>query len=280
MASRDIDIYHLNINDRDSVISLLNNLRPDEIYHLAAISETNANNINNYYKVNFEGTLNLYESIKKVNFRTKVLYVGSAYIYGHQPSTSLPINESNCISPMNDYAVSKAAADLLSFVYYCKGLNIIRVRPFNHTGPGQSEKFLCPRIAREVVDIKKGIKNHLFIGNLENRRDFTDVRDVVRAYWLLMQHGRPGEAYNVCSSTSYSVNDIVGALEKIAQIKLNIKQLKELVRKNDIPALIGNYSKIQADTGWKPIYSLEETLTDLYNSIDNDYAKLPKFITR
>jgi len=204
---------YLNLNDNiENIYSILLEEKPDEIYHLAAIAATNEANYEGYYSVNFYGTLNLYDAVKKSGLDVKILYVGSANVYGNVPLERQPITESEELRPLNHYAVSKASADLLSYRYFCEGLNIIRARPFNHTGSGQTDKFVCPKIAKQIIAIKNGSADHVNLGNTETKRDFTDVRDVVRAYWMVLQEGRSGEAYNICSKQAYSVKEIIDML--------------------------------------------------------------------
>jgi len=257
---------YLNLNDGiEKIYSMLLEEKPDEIYHLAAIAATNEADYKSYYLVNFYGTLNLYEAVKRSGLDVKILYVGSANVYGNVPEERQPITEAEELRPLNHYAVSKASADLLSYRYFCEGLNIIRARPFNHTGPGQTDKFVCSKIAKQIISIKNGLADHLEIGNTVTKRDFTDVRDVVRAYWMLLQEGRPGEAYNICSRQAYSVKNIIDMLSGVVGVEVEIKQDKQLVRHVDIPLLIGDYHKVNQETGWLPRIPLEETMKSLVN---------------
>ncbi len=249
--------------DNENLSSILQKESPDEIYHLAAVAATNESEYQKYYRVNFNGTLNFYEAIRKSGIDAKILYVGSANVYGNVPENRQPVKESEEMRPLNHYAVSKASADLLSYRYYCEGLNIVRVRPFNHTGFGQNENFVCPKIANQLVSIKNGNADYLQVGNLGTKRDFTDVRDVVRAYWTLLQEGQSGDVYNVCSGQAYSIKEIVDMFSKIIGVEVDIRQRKSLVRKVDIPVLVGDYGKINREVGWEPLFPIEETLKSL-----------------
>lgn len=263
-----IKYRHLDLNSEENSISnLIKEECPDEIYHLAAVAATHEDDYSNYYNTNFLGTLNFYEAIRKSGLSPKILYVSSANIYGNVPVSNQPIVESENPLPLNHYAVSKAACDLLSYKYFCEGMHIVRARPFNHTGAGQSDKFVCPRIAFQVIDLIKGNSKQIYIGNLHTKRDFTDVRDVVRAYWLLLQKGTPGEAYNVCSGKVYSIQEVIDILANLAQIDLPITESSYFVRDIDIPLLQGDNKKITKETGWKPDYNIKETLKFLLDYV-------------
>jgi len=269
-VKKGVKYVYFDLNDSiDKLCEMLQEERPDEIYHLAAIAATNEADYEGYYQTNFYGTLKLYEAVLKSKVSPKILFVGSANVYGNVPVERQPIGEDEDLRPLNHYAVSKASADLLSYRYFCEGLHIVRARPFNHTGPGQTEKFVCPRIARQIAAIKDGHADKLRIGNVDVMRDFTDVRDVVEAYWMLLQEGKPGEAYNICSGKAYSVREIIDMLSEMSGVRVKYTREGNLVRKVDIPVLTGDYTKINRDTGWKPRYSFKETLQNLYESMAN-----------
>jgi GDP-4-dehydro-6-deoxy-D-mannose reductase len=283
ISSNDIDIYgtyhflnndqmknpivqlrQLDVTDGLSVKQLLDDLRPQEIYHLAAIAATTGTDPRPYYQVNFNGTINLLEAVRETVPDCRVLYVGSANIYGPVPEKFQPIREEQELQPVNHYAAAKAAADLAAYTYTANGLNVIRVRPFNHTGPGQNTDFVCSRLAKLMAEIMLGQREPVIeAGNLEAARDFTDVRDVVEAYRLLMQKGRSGEAYNVCSQQVYSVRDIIAILAELAGLDVKVISRSDLLRSTDIAILKGSWEKINTDTGWQPLIDFRQSLHDL-----------------
>lgn len=259
-----VHLRQLDVTDGSAVTQLLDELRPQEIYHLAAIAATTGTDPRPYYQVNFNGTINLLEAVRQTVPDCRVLYVGSANIYGPVPEQFQPIREEQELQPVNHYAAAKAAADLAACTYAINGLNVIRVRPFNHTGPGQNTDFVCSRLAKLMAEIMLGQREPVIeAGNLEAARDFTDVRDVVEAYRLLMQKGRSGEAYNVCSQQVYSVRDIIAILAEWARVDVTVKSRADLLRNADIAVLQGSREKISADTGWQPVINFRQTLHDL-----------------
>lgn len=254
----------LDVTDVDSVRNVLERARPDEIYHLAAVSVTTGISPEVYYRVNFQGTFHLFRAGKEIVPEARVLYVGTANAYGVVKAEDLPVKEDRPLCPNNHYAASKAAAENLACAYAAEGLRVVRARPFNHTGPGQTTDFVCSRLAREIAAIALGRKEPVVVaGNLDSARDFTDVRDVVEAYWLLLQKGRIGEVYNVCSQKAYTVKEIIEILMKKAGTVAVVDSSSALRRKSDIPVLLGSREKISRETGWKPKIAFEETLNDV-----------------
>lgn len=257
-------LHRVDITNRDEIIPVLREFTPDEIYHLAGLAVTVSRSPLEYYHTNFFGTLNLFEAVWETIRQAKILYVGSGAVYGPVPKEKQPIREDTPLAPVNHYAASKAAADMAACAYASQGLHIVRARPFNHTGPGQSPDYVCSRLAQEVARVILGQKEPVVTaGNLDVARDFTDVRDVVRAYWLLLQKGRPGEAYNICSGRAYTVRDIVRILAEGAGVNVRLQSLAELQRSVDIPILVGSWEKIFQDTGWRPEIPFERTLQEI-----------------
>lgn len=252
------------ITDRNALRVLLKEYLPDEVYHLAGIAVTTSRERVPYYKVNLCGTVNLLEAIREITPLSRVLFVGSANGYGPVPELLQPIDEDLVLRPVNHYAASKAAADMAACAYAEEGLHIVRARPFNHTGPGQITDYVCSHLAKQVAEIRLGLKEpSIEAGNIEAARDFTDIRDVVRAYWLLLQKGKPGEVYNICSQKAYSIREIISLLAGIAGIDIKINVRTDLLRKTDIPILVGSREKIYQATGWEPEIPFEDTLKDL-----------------
>jgi GDP-4-dehydro-6-deoxy-D-mannose reductase len=254
----------LDVCQQTAMDDLLGEFVPDEVYHLAGIASPIGLDRQSYYRVNFLGTLNLFEAARKYAPQARILYVSSSNVYGVVPSDQQPICEDRLFAPHNHYAASKAAGEAAACAYGMEGLQIVRTRPFNHTGPGQSTEFVCSRLAKLVAEIAGGlIPPVIDAGNLDVERDFSDVRDVVRAYWLLLQQGQAGEAYNICSGQAVSIRTVACLLAELAQVKIEIRSQPELQRKVDLPLHVGSSEKIRGDTGWEPQISLRQTLKAL-----------------
>lgn len=254
----------LDMGSQDSVDEALSRARPDEVYHLAVSAKTSGVAPERYYQVNFQGTFYLLEAVAKIRPQAKVLYVGSANCYGVVRPGDLPVREDHSLTPNNHYAASKAAGESLACAYAAEGLHIVRARPFNHTGPRQSTDYVSSRLAREVALIALGMKEPVLeAGNLDSARDFTDVRDVVSAYRLLLKKGGGGQAYNVCSQESLVVRDIIDMLLEFGKVKAAVRSPPSLERKVDIPVLVGSREKIFRDTGWEPRINFGRTLQEL-----------------
>jgi GDP-4-dehydro-6-deoxy-D-mannose reductase len=195
---------------------------------------------------------------------SKTLVVASAEVYGSVKKEDLPMNEETSLNPTNPYAVSKLAQDFLGRQYFLSyGLKAVRVRPFNHVGPGQAPIFVVSAFAQKIVEIEKGKRKPILpVGNLEARRDFTDVRDVVKAYSLLMEKGEFGEVYNIGSGVSYKISQILEMLLSFSSAKITINVDKSLFRPIDDPELVCDPLKINKLTGWKPEIPIEKTLKD------------------
>lgn len=254
----------VDISDSEAVSRLILDVKAEEVYHLAAVSVTTGREPGLYYRVNFGGTVNLLQAVQEHTPGARVLYVGSANSYGMAGAGDLPIKENHPLIPANHYAASKAAADMSACAFAANGLHVVRVRPFNHTGPGQTEDFVCSRLAKQVAEIANGKREPVIeAGNLNTGRDFTDVSDVVKAYYLLLQKGTPGEVYNVCSGKAYLIKDIVDILLRISGVEADVKSNEGLKRKNDPLLLMGCREKIFRDIGWQPEISFELTLGEM-----------------
>ena len=263
-GSRRLVQEQMDVTDRPALYRLCRNFKPDEVYHLAGIAVTTGRDAGLYYRVNFLGTVNLFDALREEAQSAKILYVSSGNIYGAVENCGQPIREEHGLNPPGHYAASKAAADVICSAYVTEGMHIIRARPFNHTGPGQSTAYVCSRLAERVAAAVLGQAPPVVeTGNLDAARDFTDVRDVVEAYWLLLQKGRSGEAYNVCSQRAYSIREIAGLLAEHSGADVTFRSRPDLVRRTDIPVLLGCRDKIGRDTGWKPKIPLRTTLQDL-----------------
>lgn len=252
--------------DRQHLERVIGHYRPDAVFHLAAQSyvpkafadpaATLSNNI--------VGQVNLFQALLKYDLRPAVLVVSSSEIYGPVEAEELPVRESAPLRPTNPYAVSKATQDMLGFQYfYSQGLPVVRVRPFNHAGPGQSDRFVVSGFARQVAQAEAGkTEPSLLVGNLEAQRDFLDVRDVVRAYRMVIDAGEPGEVYNISSGRPCSIASIVERLVAMARIPLDVRQDPARMRPADTPVIYGDASKLMERTGWRPTIPIEQTLAD------------------
>ncbi len=235
------------------------------VFHLAAITSVPQSIAEPVatMKVNVEGTIRLFETLTKHSPNARFLYIGSAEAYG--PSQFLPITEEHPFHPSNPYAISKATADLyFEFAFRNRDLDIVRARPFNHSGPGQSDAFALSSFARQIAQIEAGrVSPVIHVGNLEARRDFLHVRDVVRAYERLAISGERGEAYNVCSGRSYSMREALDKLVALAKVPVTIKVEQQRLRPVDIPEMVGAHDKLTKDTGWTPEIPFEKMLVEI-----------------
>jgi GDP-4-dehydro-6-deoxy-D-mannose reductase len=236
---------------------------PDAICHLAAQASVGASweDSSGTFAVNAVGTLNLIDAALACRSRPRVLLVSSSEVYGHVTPDALPLGEDHPFRPVSPYAASKAAAELIGLqAWLGPGLEVIRARPFNHTGPGQRPDFVVPSLARQVAAAAASGATTLETGNLDVRRDLTDVRDVVRAYRELLEHGAPGQVYNVCRGEAVRIEDVARRLMAIAGVDLRLVVDPTRVRAQDVPELRGDPSRLREATGWVPEIELDATL--------------------
>ncbi len=251
--------------DADGWLQLLDDLRPDAVYHLGGFSDVGGswNTPNQTFRVNAEGTLNVLQACVKAGVQ-RVLAVSSADVYGRVTLSELPLTEDNPLRPVSPYAASKIAADYLALqAHLGYGLEVMRVRAFNHLGTGQTNRFVAPALAERIALNELEGGEEVPVGNLTPRRDFTDVRDVVRAYRLLIEHGEPGEAYNVCSGHDIAISELADRLVAMAQAEMRLEGDPSLQRPVDVPVLRGDYTRLHKATGWEPEIDLNQTLADL-----------------
>ncbi|MCS6834625.1 MAG: GDP-mannose 4,6-dehydratase [Anaerolineae bacterium] len=257
----------IDLKDSTAVLTLLDHLRPQAIYHLAgqAFVPRSFSDPWETLETNIRGQMNLLQACHTLKLDCRVLIVSSAEIYGRIQPTDLPLRESAPLQPLNPYSVSKAAQDLMALQYHlCYGMPILRARPFNHIGPGQSEHFVATAFAMQIALIEHGLQEPIIrVGNLSAQRDFTDVRDIVRAYHLLMERGADGEAYNIASGRAYSIQTLLDTLLSFSGVQVTVEQDKARLRPVDTPIIIGDYSKLHAATAWQPLMSFEDTLRDV-----------------
>ncbi len=266
-----IEYINGDILDSSLIPQILEKYRPEAIIHLAAIAVTWSKDYEQLFSINFMGTLNIFESVLKVkeksDYDPKVIYVSTADVYGKTTSPE-NITEDAPFFPINHYAVSKVAADRLSYQYsQTKKLKVAIARPFNHAGPVQKKGFFVPDMASQIAGLEKSPdKNELFVGNLQSQKDFLDVRDVVKAYKALIESDfKSGEAYNISSGKAIKFEDLLNTLLKLSSKKITVKQDPERMRSSEIPLLVGNNTKFTNLTGWHPEYSIEQTLEDTLN---------------
>lgn len=269
-SARGVDadvVIPCDICEARAVRELLDETRPDQVYHLAAVTHVmrSYDYIDLTWRTNLMGTINLYEAALSLNIRPRFLFVGTATEYGIVTPEDLPLTEDGRLAPVEPYACSKAAADLASHQYARgAGLDIVRARSFNHTGPGQSHEFVASDFARQIALIERGSATpEINVGNLEARREFLDVRDVVRAYAGLMEKGVPGEVYHVAEGTLLSIRELLAKLLAMSTVKIDVKTDPSRFRPVETPIFRGSAKKLFDATGWKPRIPLDQTLADL-----------------
>lgn len=262
-----IQLNKIDLLEKDHVEGLIDKIKPDLVFHLAALTSPSdsfkhpAEVITN----NITAQINLLEALRVNNLqKTKILIVSSADVYGRVDKKDLPIDEETRFIPTSPYSVSKIAQDFLGLQYFLSfKLQIVRVRPFNHIGPRQSPGFVVSDFAKKIAEIEKGKTEPILrVGNLEAKRDFTDVRDVVLAYDLLLEKGKAGDVYNVGSGIAYKISSLLEYLLSFAKIKIRVEVDKSLLRPIDTPELRCNNEKFSKLTGWQPAIPLEQTLKD------------------
>jgi len=262
-----LKLLECDLRDAMSTRSVIEEIKPDYIFHLAAQSfvPKSWKAPSESLSTNILGELNLFEAVRKAGLPCRIQIACSSEEYGMVLEDEIPIKETNPLRPLSPYGVSKVGQDMLGYQYYKSyGMEIVRTRGFNHTGPRRGPVFVCSDFAKQIVDIEKGKRSPVMeVGNLEAKRDFTDVRDMVRAYWLSLEKGKIGEVYNICTSKSYSIQEILDMLIKLSGVEVDVRKDKSRLRPSDVPLLEGDYSKFNSDTGWKPLIPIEKTLSDL-----------------
>ena len=258
----------IDLMDKGSLKTVLKNFHPDYVLHLAAFSsvayswkypsESFTNNSNIF--------LNLIDSVREVNPSCRVLSVGSSEEYGNVSRDDLPLKESQRINPVSPYAVARVSQELLSKVYVkAFGMNVIMTRSFNHIGPRQDDRFVVPSFIKRIPDIRnRGLdEGEIETGDTTIIRDFVDVRDVVRAYYMLLEKGTPGEIYNICSGKAIALSDIIDCIANELGVKIKTKVNPEYVRPDDNKEIVGTSYKIEAELGWKAERDIHATIHDM-----------------
>ena len=264
-----VRLLNADIRDGYSLQGVFKEVRPDCCFHLAAQSFVleSWNSPLETLGTNILGTANLLEVIKADCPACKVVIAGSSEEYGLVFPDETPIKETNPLRPMSPYGVSKVAVDKLGTLYHMSyKLHVVVTRAFNHTGPRRGEVFATSNFAKQIAEIEAGkVTPTLKVGNLEAQRDFSDVRDVVKAYWLAMEKGAPGEAYNICSGRTIRIGDMLEILLGMSAREIDVQQDPSRMRPSDVPVLLGDCGKFRELTGWEPEIPLEKTLEDLLN---------------
>jgi GDP-4-dehydro-6-deoxy-D-mannose reductase len=260
-------IFYMEIRSENDVFKRVQEIKPDRVFHLAAISNVRHSweRRRQTLETNILGTLNLFEGIRQFSPDARVLFVSSSDIYGTHSLSGAPLTEKDEVLSMNPYAYTKWSGEILSDFYTrVEKLDIVIARPFPHTGPGQSADFVCSDWACQIARIEKKLVDPLIkVGNISVERDFTDVRDVVRAHAELAEKGRTGEVYNVCSGRSYSLESILECLLSYTQEDISVRVDSQRLRKVDIPRLVGDNAKIKRAISWEPRIPMEQSLKEL-----------------
>jgi GDP-4-dehydro-6-deoxy-D-mannose reductase len=269
LDGRPVEQRQLDLREAPAVHAAIADAQPELVFHLAAQAAvgqsfqdpwgTLANNIH--------AQVNLLEACRTIVPRARILVVSSAEVYGAAGPADAPLDERVPFAPANPYSVSKVTQDVLGLQYFLAyGLPVICARPFNHIGPGQGSGFVAADFASQIAAIEAGAREPvMFVGNLEAERDFTDVRDIVRAYALILARGEPGQAYNVCSGQAHSIQHLLDTLLSYSAIPIRVRQDPARMRPSDVPRRVGNASRLRALTGWEPQIPFEQSLLDTLN---------------
>jgi len=255
--------------DPHSLQGAMMDVRPNLVFHLAAQSFVPASWTSPAVTLNINvvGSCNLFEAVRAAKIDPVIQIACSSEEYGLVKPEEVPIKETNPLRPLSPYAVSKLAMDYLGYQYFKSyGMKIVRTRGFNHTGPRRGEVFAESSFAKQIAEIEKGKKEPvILVGNLEAKRDYTDVRDMVNGYFLAATKGKPGEVYNICSGKAVKIGEVLEILLKMSKVKTKVVQDPSRMRPSDVPILQGDCSKFRRKTGWKPKIPLQKTLKDLLN---------------
>jgi GDP-4-dehydro-6-deoxy-D-mannose reductase len=262
-----ITLHECDLRDAASTLRTLERVKPEWIFHLAAQSfvPTSWTAPTESLSTNVIGQVNLFEAVRRLGLTPRIQLACSSEEYGMVHPNEVPIKETNPLRPLSPYAVSKVTQDYLGYQYWMSWkLDSVRTRGFNHEGPRRGPVFVASDFAKQIADIEKGRKPPVLnVGNLEAKRDFTDVRDMVKAYWLALEKGEPGEVYNLCSGRAWSIREVLDLLLGMTRARIEVKQDPARLRPSDVPILQGDASKFAKVTGWKPEIPFERTLADM-----------------
>ncbi|MBZ0112141.1 MAG: GDP-mannose 4,6-dehydratase [Thermoanaerobaculia bacterium] len=262
-----VQMIEADLRDYHSMQRALEISRPDFIFHLAAQSfvPSSWSAPSETLSTNITGQTNLFEAVRALELDPVIQIACSSEEYGLVYPDEVPIKESNPLRPLSPYAVSKVAQDLLGYQYFQSyGLKVIRTRGFNHTGPRRGDVFVTSNFAKQIATIEAGLAEPVIrVGNLTAIRDFTDVRDMVRAYWLAVNHAKPGEVYNIATGVGITIQELLNRLLAMSTVEVRVEEDPARMRPSDVERLLGDPSKFKADTGWEPEVPFEQTLADI-----------------
>lgn len=264
-----LKLFEADIRDAASMRRLIKTIEPDYIFHLAAQSfvQLSFTAPEETIVTNITGNLNVLEAVRQLNLDPVIHVAGSSEEYGLVKEDEIPIKEENPLRPLSPYGVSKIAQENLSIQYHRSyGLKTVVTRAFNHTGPRRGEVFATSNFAKQIAEIEKGKKEPVIhVGNLEAKRDWTDVRDIIKAYLLAVEKCDYGEPYNICSGKAWKISEMLDTLLNLSGTKVETRQDPKRLRPSDVPILLGDYTKFKEKTGWQPEIPFETTLKDLLN---------------
>ena len=262
-----VQLVECDLRDPSAARHVIRDVRPDRVFHLAAQSYVPTSWLvpGETLSGNVLGQLNLFEAVREFDRPIRIHVAGSSEEYGLVLPADTPIREDCQLRPLSPYGVSKVAQDLLAYQYWQSyRLHVVRTRGFNHTGPRRGEVFMTSSFARQIAEIEKGLREPVvLVGNLDSVRDFTDVRDMVQAYWLALDRGVPGDVYNICSGRGHTARQVLDILLDLAHVKVTVREDPARMRPSDVTLLVGDCSKFQSITGWRPTIPFEVTLKDL-----------------
>lgn len=265
--SSKVRLIEADLRDYTSLHHLLDRVRPDYVFHLAAQSfvPSSWKAPNETLTTNITGQTNLFEAVRAVGIDPTIQIACSSEEYGLVHPDETPIKETNPLRPLSPYAVSKVGQDFMGYQYFQSyGMKVVRTRGFNHTGPRRGDVFVTSNFAKQIASIEAGRQEPVMrVGNLEAVRDFTDVRDMVRAYWLAVTKARPGEVYNIATGNGITIQALLDRLLEMSKVDVQVETDPERLRPSDVEILIGDSSKFRADTGWEPRIPFDQTLEDL-----------------
>ncbi|TMQ73356.1 MAG: GDP-mannose 4,6-dehydratase [Candidatus Eisenbacteria bacterium] len=262
-----ITILECDLRDASSTRDTLETVRPQWIFHLAAQSfvPTSWSAPTESLTTNILSQVNIFEAVRRLGLQCRIQLACSSEEYGMVYPDEVPIKETNPLRPLSPYAVSKVAQDMLGYQYWMSWkVDSVRTRGFNHEGPRRGPVFVASDFAKQIADIEKGRKPPIvYVGNLEAKRDFSDVRDMVRAYWLALEKCEPGDVYNISTGRAWSIREVLDLLLTLTDRKIEIREDPTRLRPSDVPILIGDSSKFVKQTGWKPQIPFEQTLREM-----------------
>jgi len=278
-----VRIFLADLSEREAINKVINDTRPDAVYHLAAQSSTGDSLVDPWATIgnNLLGQLNLLEALRTQTNSPRVLVVGSSDEYGHVKPEDVPTNEDVPLRPTTPYAVSKVGQDVMGYQYFAQHkLGVVRVRPFNHTGPGQDARFVIPSFAKQLAELEVGEREPVLrVGNLDVQRDFCDARDMVRAYRLALLAGAPGDVYNLGRGQSVRIADVVDELTGLCRLPVRVTVDHALLRPAEVPRQEADTRKFTALTGWQPFIPWHTTLLDTLNYWREAVSRQPSAVS-